>query len=89
MSYKALGKQEGCSYATIQRTAATDGISRFIMRRALIINETMRLKRLQWCKDNQDTGWRQVLWTDKVPLTIGKDPRQQWVSRGPGNCHES
>jgi len=25
--------------------------------------------------------WRTVLWTDEVPLTIGKDPRRHWVTR--------
>jgi len=25
--------------------------------------------------------WRAVLWTDEVPLTIGKDPRRHWVTR--------
>ena len=25
--------------------------------------------------------WKQVLWTDEVPLTIGKDGRRHWILR--------
>ena len=86
-SSQSLGEQEGCSSATIRRIAAEDGLHRQVMRRAPIITDNTKHKRLQWVEDNINTDWHQVLWTDEVPLTIGKDPRRRWVTRRAGEAY--
>lgn len=80
-TFESLASQEGCSRSTIRKIAAEDGLQRHIMRHAPPITDCTRVKRLQWVEDNMQRDWRTVLWTDEVPLTIGKDPRRHWVTR--------
>jgi len=78
-TFESLASQEGCSRSTIRKIAAEDGVQRHIMRHAPPITDCTRVKRLHWVEDNMQRDWRTVLWTDEVPLTIGKDPRRHWV----------
>jgi hypothetical protein len=83
-TFESLASQEGCSRSTIRKIAAEDGLQRHIMRHAPPITDCTRVKRLQWVEDKMQRDWRTALWTDEVPLTIGKDPRRHWVTRGRG-----
>ena len=86
-AFKAVAGQHDCSTTTIRRIAATGGLHRQVMCRAPIFSEPTRLKRLQWAQDNEQRDWRQVLFTDAVPLTIGKDTRRKFVTRRSGEAH--
>ncbi len=86
-TFESLASQEGCSRSTIRKIAAEDGLQRHILRHAPPITDCTRVKRLQWVGDNMQRDWRTVLWTDEVPLTIGKDPRRHWVTRRVSGCY--
>lgn len=83
-SFKDIGEQEDCSNDTVRRIAAEDGLHRQVMRRAPHLGQSAIAQRLRWIQENLDRDWKTILWTDEVPLTIGKDPRRRWVTRRVG-----
>jgi len=47
--------------------------------------------RFQWSKDNKDNTdeqWRRIIWSDECSVEKGKDPRQVWVFRRPGEAEK-
>jgi len=54
------------------------------MRKVPKVTEAGRWKWLGWVEEYLEQDWRDVIWSDEVPLTAGRDPRRSWVTRRAG-----
>ncbi len=83
-TFQELGDRQGCSATTIRTIAASDGLHGHPMRKVPNVSKAGRRKRLGWVEEHLEQDLRDVIWSDEVHLTAGRDPRQSWVTRRAG-----
>ena len=71
-TFQELGDRQGCSATTIRTIAASDGLHRHPMRKVPNVSKAGRRKRLGWVEEYLEQDWRDVIWSDEVPLTAGR-----------------
>lgn len=73
----------GCSESAIRLVANSDGVKRYIKRRAVYIGKAQAAKRLAWARENEEQDWSRVVFTDEMSVEHGVK-RRTWTSRRQG-----
>ena len=78
---ETVGNVMGRQVASVARAA---GYCRRVAWCKPFLSKAAVRKQLAWARENGETDWRLVLWTDEVRLELGERPGRVFVTRKPG-----
>lgn len=76
-----FGEEYGCDATTIRKVAAEMGYHKRVMRSRPFLTARHIRNRKQWAKDNINTDWKAVLFTDESSIELGETVGQPYTIR--------
>ncbi|KAK4689827.1 hypothetical protein P7C73_g290, partial [Tremellales sp. Uapishka_1] len=75
--FDVFGEVVGISRWTASRIAKKHGLNSRIARKKPMIPPVNQKKRVQWARDNEETDWKRVMFTDESCFKVGETARER------------
>lgn len=86
--WKDYGVDLGVSGKTVKRIAEKEGLHKRIARKKPFMKGVHIVKRLDWLKENKETDWKTIIFTDEASVEMGKKGGVSWTIRKAGDQYK-